>query len=105
MKTHHTTFTVQIELAQSNNINKLAEGHLAFKGGPLDGLTLGGFTVWANKSGNGENVTFPGRPYTNTKGEKKTFSFIHGEGPAMSQLRHVVLDAYREAKDAATTAA
>src|SRR5207344_2006713 len=68
MKTHTTKFTVQIELAKSNTIGKLAEGHLAFKDGPLDGLTLGGFTVWTSKSGDAPNVTFPGRPYTNTKG-------------------------------------
>ena len=105
MKTHTTKFTVQIDLAPSNVVNKLAEGHLAFKSGPLDGLLLGGFTVWASKSGNGENVTFPGRPYTNTKGEKKTFSFIHGESAGLSQLRHVVLEAYRDVKQAAETAA
>jgi hypothetical protein len=104
MKTHTTKFTVQIELATSNTIGKLAEGHLAFKDGPLDGLALGGFTVWTSKSGDAPNVTFPGRPYTNTKGEKKTFSFIHGEAVSMSQLRHVVLEAYREAQDAAETA-
>jgi hypothetical protein len=105
MKTHTTTFTVQLELAPANTINKLAEGHLAFKGGPLDGCKLGGFTVWANKSGNGQNVTFPGRPYTSAKGDKKTFSFIQGESAGMSQLRHVVLEAYREAELTAATQA
>jgi hypothetical protein len=102
MKTHNTKFTVQIALADSNHIGKLAEGHLAFKGGPLDGCKLGGFTVWASKNGNSPNVTFPGRPYTNAKGEKKTFSFIQGESAGMSQLRHVVLEAYREAEAAQT---
>ena len=33
MKTHHTTFTVQIALADSNHIGELAEGHLVFKAG------------------------------------------------------------------------
>jgi hypothetical protein len=103
MKTHTTTFTVQLELAPANGINKLAEGHLAFKGGPLDGCTLGGFTVWENRTGTGQNVTFPGRPYTDAKGDKKTFSFIHGESAGMSHLRSVVLKAYREAKLAAAT--
>jgi hypothetical protein len=60
----------------------------------------------SSKSGNGENVTFPGRPCTNTKGEKKTVSFIHGgDAASMSQLRHVVLEAYREAKQAAAIGA
>jgi hypothetical protein len=105
MTTHTTQFTVQIELAEANTIGKLAEGHLAFRGGPLDGIKLGGFTIWTSKSGDGANVTFPGRPYTNPKGEKKTFSFMHGDAASMSQLRHVVLEAYREAKNAAETAA
>jgi hypothetical protein len=99
MKTHNTKFTVHIELAAANTVNKLAEGHLAFKGGPLDGCTVGGLTVWASRSGNGENVT--ARAYSNGNGEKKTFSFIQGEAAGMSQLRHVVLEAYRDAKQAA----
>jgi hypothetical protein len=78
MTTHTTTFTVQIELAQTNTVNRLADGHLVFKGGPLDGCTLGGFTVWANKNGNGENVTFPARPYTNSKGDKRSFPSSRG---------------------------
>jgi hypothetical protein len=105
MQTHNTKFTIHIEFAAANTVNKLAEGHLAFKGGPLDGCTIGGFTVWASRSGNGENVTFPARPYTNAKGDKKTFSFIQGEVAGMSQLRHVVLEAYREAKQAAANEA
>jgi len=105
MKTHNTKFTVQIELAQANTVNRLADGHLIFKGGPLDGCKLGGFTVWASQTGNGENVTFPARPYTNNKGEKRTFSFIQGESAGMSQLRHLMLEAYREAKQQAATEA
>src|SRR4051812_37445840 len=103
MTTHHTKFTVQIELAAANSISKLAEGQLAFAGGPLDGIKLGGFTIWESKSG-GANVTFPGRPYTTAKGEKKTFSFIHGDAASMSQLRRVVLEVYRDAKAEADTA-
>jgi hypothetical protein len=61
--------------------------------------------VWASKNGNGENVTFPARPYTNNKSEKRTFSFIQGESAGMSQLRRVVLEAYREAKQQAATEA
>jgi hypothetical protein len=101
MQTHNTKFTIHIEFAAANTVNKLAEGHLAFKGGPLDGCTIGGFTVWASRSGNGENVTFPARAYTTAKGDKKTFSFIQGEAAGMSQLRQVVLEAYREAMEAA----
>ena len=98
MTTHRTTFTIHIAFTDANTINKLADVQLAFKGGPLDGVTLSGFSVWQNKSGNGENVSFPARPYTTPKGEKKTFSYIHGESAGMSQLRTVILEAYRAAK-------
>ena len=97
MATHTTKFTVQIELAQSNSNNRLADGHLAFKGGPLDGCNLGGFTIWQNKRGDGENVTFPARPYVNGQGDKRTFSFIQGDSASLSQLRSLVLEAYRQA--------
>ena len=63
--------TVQIELAPVNTNNRLAEGKLVFKGGPLDGCNLVGFTIWQSRNGNGENVTFPARQYTNGKGEKR----------------------------------
>src|SRR4051812_27049132 len=94
--TPKVSVTVQIELAPPNVQNRLAEGKLVFKGGPLDGLTLGGFTIWQNRSGNGENVTFPARSYMNSKNEKKTWSFIQGDAASLSQLRQVVLDAYRK---------
>ena len=57
--------------------------------------------MWASKSGHGENVTFPARPYTTANGEKKKFSLIQGDAAGMSQLRHVVLEAYRDAATAA----
>ena len=64
MATQHTpkiSVTVQIELAPVNTTNRLAEGKLVFKGGPLDGCSLVGFTIWQNRNGDGENVTFPAR--------------------------------------------
>lgn len=89
--------TVQIDLATPNTNNRLAEGKLAFKGGPLDGCSLVGFTVWQNRTGDGENVTFPARSYSNKNGDKRTFSFIQGDAASLSQLRQVVLEAYRTA--------
>ena len=55
-----------------------------------------GFTIWQNRNGNGENVTFPARSYTNNKGDKRSWSFIQGDSASLSQLRQVVLDAYRK---------
>ena len=98
MTTHRTTFTIHIELAQPNTVNRLADGYLTFKGGPLDGCRLGGFTVWQNRRDDGQNVTFPARPYTAKGGDKRTFSFIQGESAGLSQLRAVVLAAYEQAK-------
>ena len=100
--TPKVSVNVQIELAPANTNNRLAEGQLVFKGGPLDGCNLVGFTIWQNRNGNGENVTFPARSYTNGKGDKRSFSFVQGDAASLSQLRQVVLEAYRTAsKEAA----
>ena len=40
---------------------KLADAELHFNDGPLAGLKLIGFGVWARKTGTGRNVTFPAR--------------------------------------------
>jgi hypothetical protein len=95
--TPKVSVTVQIELAPANTNNRLAEGKLVFKGSPLDGCNLVGFTIWQSRNGNGENVTFPARPYTNGGGDKRSFSFIQGDSASLSQLRQVVLEAYRNA--------
>ena len=103
--TPKVSVSVQIELAPVNTTNRLAEGKLVFKGGPLDGCSLMGFTIWQSRNGTGENVTFPARQYTNGNGDKRSFSFIQGDSASLSQLRQVVLEAYRTAsKEAAATA-
>lgn len=89
---------VQIELAPVNTTNRLAEGKLVFKGGPLDGCSLVGFTIWQHRNGNGENVTFPARSYVNGSGDKRSFAFVQGDAASLSQLRQVVLEAYRTAR-------
>jgi hypothetical protein len=108
MATQHTpkvSVTVQIELAPVNTNNRLAEGTLVFKGGPLDGCSLVGFTIWHSRNGHGENVTFPARSYVNGSGDKRTYAFVQGDAASLSQLREVVLEAYRHAsKEAAAEA-
>ena len=103
--TPKVSVNVQIELAPANTTNRLAEGKLVFIGGPLDGCNLVGFTIWQNRNGNGENVTFPSRSYTNGSGDKRSFSFIQGDSASLSQLRQVVLEAYRTASKAVTATA
>jgi hypothetical protein len=103
-QTPKVSVTVQIELAAGHTNNRLAEGKIVFTGGPLDGCNLVGFTIWQSRNGNGENVTFPARSYTNGSGDKRSFSFIQGDSASLSQLRHVVLEAYRTASKEAATA-
>ena len=101
MTTHSTAFTVHITRAEANPAGRLAEAELAFIAGACEGCRLGGFTVWENKRGAGEHVTFPGRAYTNTKGEKRTFSFMQGSREALAAVRTLILDAYHQASAAA----
>jgi hypothetical protein len=96
-QTPKVSVTVQIEIAPANTNNRLAEGTIVFRGGPLDGINLVGFTIWMSRNGNGENVTFPARSYKNSKGDTRSFSFLQGDSASLSQLRHVVLEAYRNA--------
>ena len=70
MTTQHTpkvSVSVQIDLVPVSTTNRLAEGKIVFKGGPLDGCSFVGFTIWQNRNGNGENVTFPAGPTPTTK--------------------------------------
>ena len=100
MTTQHTpkvSVSVQIELVPVSTNNRLADGKIVFTGGPLDGCHLVGFTIWQNRNGHSENVTFPARAYTNSTGEKRSFSYIQGDAASLSQLRQVILDAYRTA--------
>jgi hypothetical protein len=74
---------------------KLADAELHFVGGELDGLKLIGFAVWQRRDGNGQNVTFPARPFT-LHGERRSFSMLRAiEDPnAQDRLRDLVLQAY-----------
>jgi hypothetical protein len=63
---------------KGNPPGKLADAKLHFIDGELDGLKLIGFGIWARRSGDGHNVTFPARQY------------------AQNRLRDLVLQAYAE---------
>jgi len=82
---------------RDNPPGKLADAELQFAEGPLDGLKLIGFGIWARRNGGGRNVTFPARQYT-VSGERRSFALLRPVVDAGSQerLRDVILDAYAE---------
>ena len=54
---------------------KLADAELHVTAGPLVGLKLIGFGIWARRGGNGRNVTFPARQYS-VNGERRSFALL-----------------------------
>lgn len=82
---------------RGNPPGKLADCELQFTEGPLDGLKLIGFGIWARRTGEGRNVTFPARQYS-VNGERRSFSLLRPIVDALSQdrLRDFILAAYAE---------
>lgn len=77
---------------------KLADAELFFPDGPLAGLKLVGFAVWApSHKGGRRTVTFPARSYT-VGGERRSFSLLRPivEIAAQEQLRDWILAAFVE---------
>lgn len=95
MTTHHSAFSIQITPAKPNDMGRLAEADVVFEDGACHGCRLTGFTVWRRKRGEGVNVTFPGRTYTNTSGERRQFSFIQGDRESVARCRALILEAYQ----------
>jgi hypothetical protein len=89
-----------------NPPGKLADAELHFTEGVLEGLKLVGFAVWERRSGSGRNVTFPSRQYT-VGGDRRSFALLRPVADASSQerVRDLVLQAYAEYEQTATTAA
>jgi hypothetical protein len=89
---------------KGNPPGKLADAELHFSGGPLDGLKLIGFALWARKNG-GRTVTLPSRQYS-VNGERRSFAMLRPIVDATSQdrLRVLILEAWtaHEADVAAT---
>jgi len=66
---------------------KLADAELHFVGGDLDGLKLIGFAVWQRRDGNGQNVTFPARPFR-VLGERRHFALLRAvDDPSAPRAR------------------
>ena len=90
-----------------NPPGKLADAELHFADGPLEGLKLIGFGIWARRTGASRNVTFPARQYS-VNGERRSFALLRPVVDAAGQerLRDLILQAYAEVEEeAAATAA
>lgn len=90
--------TIKIMLNQTSNPpGKLADAELLFTEGPLEGLKLVGFSVWEKKSGNGRNVTFPARSFSQN-GERRSYALLRPivDSTSQSKLRDLILEAFEE---------
>jgi hypothetical protein len=87
---------------KGNPPGKLADAELHFTEGTLEGLKLIGFAVWARKTGNGRNVTFPARQYS-VNGERRSFALLRptADATAQDRVRDLILQAYAEHEAAA----
>jgi len=97
-----TDLTVKIVLnEQDNPSGKLADAELHFTAGPLEGLKLIGFVVWARRGATGYHVTFPARQYP-VKGERRSFALLRPrvDGTSTNGVRDLILQAYAEAEAA-----
>jgi hypothetical protein len=65
-----TGFEIKVTILNTDNTKRpLAAAELVFKDGPLEGINLEGFAIWANKEEDGFNVTFPSKPTNGAKGK------------------------------------
>jgi len=92
----HKNISVQVKIISNGTKSpkgKLASAEVLFSGDPLDGLRLVGFGVW-EKTGGGQNVTFPARQYF-VDGKARMFSLLQPsrEG-AQNRLRQLILIEY-----------
>jgi len=94
---------------KGNPPGKLADAELHFSEGPLAGLKLIGFGVWARRTGPQRNVTFPARAFS-VNGERRSFALLRPivDTADQERIRDLVLEAYTEhvgaIEDAAKTA-
>lgn len=95
MTSTHAAFRIAIlDAERSAPAGKLADAEIHFQTGPLAGLKLIGFGVWARRTG-GLNVTFPARQYS-VNGERRSFALLRPieDANAQDAIRAAILDAY-----------
>ena len=103
MATTDNILTVQIIMNDRGNPpGKLADAELHFTDGPLAGLKLIGFGIWARRGATGRHVTFPARQY-HVNGERRSFALLRPltDAAAQDAVRDRILNAYDEAENAA----
>lgn len=77
---------------------KLADAELHFTDGPLAGLKLIGFTVWASRTAtSGYSLTYPARTYS-VNGERRSFALLRPitDAPAHDALRELIIAAWKQ---------
>jgi len=81
---------------------KVADAEIHFTDGPLEGLKLIGFGIWARRAGNGHNVTFPARQYS-INGERRSFALLRPtvDAAAQDRVRDLILAAFADTLDQA----
>ena len=95
---------MRVEIIANNGNHppgKLADAELHFTDGacedwgPLTGLKLIGFAIWARRDGV-RTVTFPSRSYA-VNGERRSFALLRpSEANSQDRLRDLILEAYAE---------
>jgi len=80
---------------------KLAEAELHFHTGPLAGLRLVGFTVWSDRQGDRQRVSFPARSYS-VNGERRHYALLRPteDATARQAVEALILAAYADRVDA-----
>jgi hypothetical protein len=83
---------------------KLAEAELHFSGGELDGLKLVGFAIWEARDGGSRYVSLPARQFS-VNGDRRSYLLLRpiADIKAQDRLREIVLQAYAEHEERATT--
>jgi hypothetical protein len=92
--------TITIKILETNRHSapgKLADAEIHFTGGELDGLKLVGFAIWQQRTGRGQNVSFPSRQFT-AQGERRSFSLLRwiAKRNAQERLESLVIQAYED---------
>lgn len=80
----------------SNVAGKLCDAELHFDSGPLAGMRLIGFSLWAPRSANASRlVTFPARTYS-VNGERRSFALLRPitDAEAQDRIRDLILEAF-----------